>query len=186
MDAAVKWEAVTACNKEYDGLFFYAVKTTGIFCRPSCPSKPPKRSNVLFFTNPVDAEADGFRPCKRCRPDQQEDYQLSAGLVEETKQFLQENYHKQLSIHEIASHVSVSPFHFGRVFKAHTSETPHAFVERLRIEQAIHLIRHTDLTNTEICYEAGFQNPASFYKAFKRHTSQTPKQFRKEHADVLR
>ncbi|WP_431802303.1 bifunctional transcriptional activator/DNA repair enzyme AdaA [Halobacillus andaensis] len=185
MDAAVKWEAVMACDKEYDGVFYYAVKTTGIFCRPSCPSKPPKRKNVLFFNDPAEAEADGFRPCKRCRPDQQKGDQLNARLVENTKQFLQENYWKPLSIREIAIHVHVSPFHLGRVFKAHTSATPHAYVERLRIEQAKHFLRHTSHTNTYICYHVGFQNAASFYQAFKRHTSQTPKQYRKEHNHVL-
>ncbi|HSN58860.1 MAG TPA: Ada metal-binding domain-containing protein, partial [Clostridiaceae bacterium] len=64
-----KWQALTQCRSEYDGVFFYGVRTTGIFCKPSCKSREPKRENVEFFDNAQDAVSSGFRPCKRCRPD---------------------------------------------------------------------------------------------------------------------
>ena len=65
-----KWQALISCDKDYDGLYFYGVKTTGIFCRPSCKSRMPIRDNVIFFHNSRKAIEMGFRPCKRCRPDQ--------------------------------------------------------------------------------------------------------------------
>ena len=64
-----KWQAVENCDKSYDDIFIYGVKTTGIFCRPSCRSKTPVRTNIVFFTNPTNAIEAGFRPCKKCRPD---------------------------------------------------------------------------------------------------------------------
>jgi AraC family transcriptional regulator of adaptative response / methylphosphotriester-DNA alkyltransferase methyltransferase len=67
-----KWQAVIECDKSYDGLFFYGVVTTGVFCRPSCRSKSPLRNNVLFFNGLDDAVKAGFRPCKKCRPDNDE------------------------------------------------------------------------------------------------------------------
>ncbi|MFG6146861.1 bifunctional transcriptional activator/DNA repair enzyme AdaA [Halobacillus sp. B23F22_1] len=184
MDASTKWEAAVSCNRDYDGLFFYAVQTTGIYCRPSCPSKTPKRNHVLFFNNPTEAAAQGFRPCKRCRPDENDTPEVE--LVHRTKQFLQNHYKRQLSIHDIAEAVNVSPYHLGRVFKSAVSQTPHGYVEQLRIEQAKEYLQQGICSNTDIGYASGFQNPSSFYSAFKRHTGKTPNQYKKEAADVLR
>jgi AraC family transcriptional regulator of adaptative response / methylphosphotriester-DNA alkyltransferase methyltransferase len=69
LSADTMWDATVSCDKEYDGAFFYAVKTTGIFCRPSCKSRVPNKDNVSFFLNASEAQKAGYRPCKRCRPD---------------------------------------------------------------------------------------------------------------------
>lgn len=171
------WEKVIACDRRYDGLFYTAVKTTKIYCRPSCRSRKPKKSNVEFYSTMAEAETKGFRACKRCRPET--DYTPDEELVHNVMAYLTARYKESISLQDIAVHVGLSPSYLERVFKQETAETPHACLERIRIDKAAHLLTHTRLSNLDVCFEAGFQSPSNFYKIFRKRKAHSPSEFRK-------
>ncbi|MFD1032615.1 bifunctional transcriptional activator/DNA repair enzyme AdaA [Metaplanococcus flavidus] len=171
------WKKIMACDRNYDGLFYTAVKTTKIYCRPSCRSRKPKKVNVEFYTTIQEAESHGFRACKRCRPETE--HSPNGEVVQGVVSFLTANYQRKLNLEDMARHVGLSPSHLDRMFKEETSETPRSFLEKIRVDKAAHLLKHTDNTNLEICYEAGFQSTSHFYKAFRRSKNLSPSEYRK-------
>lgn len=177
------WNATVQCDSTYDGIFFYAVKTTGIFCRPSCKSKVPNGENVSFFKNADEAQRAGYRPCKRCRPDLiLNNYDPLESVLEDTMRLIKNNYAHNMSLHEIASRVGVSRFHLTRVFKERTGCTPRVYLEKVRVKKAKELLLTTVFNSTEIGYQVGYQSISSFYNAFKRNTGFSPSQFRAYHS----
>jgi len=163
----------------YDGVFFYAVKTTGIFCRPSCRSRNPNIENITFFQTAEDAKVAGFRPCKRCQPDTIH-FDPKMELINDTKAYIQAHYKEKLTLQQLAQSIGISPFYLGRLFKEQTSGTPRSYLENIRVRKAAHLLKTTDLPIIDICYEVGFQSASSFYHAFQKQTKHTPQQYRKE------
>src|SRR5699024_9504338 len=102
----ILWEAAISCDARYDGIFFYAVKTTGIFCRPSCKSRIPNKKNVSFFMNVAEAQDAGYRPCKRCRPDlESKTYDPIQPVLDDTIQIIENHYDEKLLLDELASMV---------------------------------------------------------------------------------
>lgn len=172
------WEKIMACDSKYDGLFFTAVKTTKIYCRPSCKSRKPKKINVEFYNDMNAAQEAGYRPCKRCQPEIEES--PSAKIVKNVITFLVNHYNQNLKLKDISDQVGVSPYYLERLFKQETSETPRTYLEKIRIDKAAHLLKSTGLTNLEICYEVGFQSTSNFYKAFRNLKNCSPSQYRKE------
>ncbi|MBT2217902.1 helix-turn-helix domain-containing protein [Virgibacillus dakarensis] len=182
---AIMWDATVACNPEYDGKFFYAIKTTGVFCRPSCRSKTPKYNNVSFFSNAVEAQKAGYRPCKRCRPDLKLiNYDPIKSIIEDTKEMIKNNFWKNIHLNDMAAEVGVSCFHLNRIFRKRTGYTPRMYLEKVRIRKAKELLLTTGLNNTEIGYQVGYQSISSFYNAFKRSTGLTPSQFQTKHLET--
>ncbi|MEH7379980.1 bifunctional transcriptional activator/DNA repair enzyme AdaA [Bacillus sp. JJ1533] len=178
----IMWQATVSCDQAYDGIFFYAVKTTGIFCRPSCKSKVPNRENVSFFLNANEAQSAGYRPCKRCQPDLNiKTYDPFESLLEDTKRLIKNNYAQNMTLHEISSRVGVSRFHLNRIFKERTGYTPRIYLEKIRVNEAKELLLTTNLNSTEVGYQIGYQSVSSFYNAFKRNTGLSPSQFRACH-----
>jgi len=176
------WQATVSCDPAYDGIFFYAVKTTGIFCRPSCKSKVPNCENVSFFPNENEAQNAGYRPCKRCRPDLNiKAYDPFESLLEDTKRLIKNNYVQNMPLHEIASRVGVSRFHLNRIFKERTGYTPRTYLEKIRVNEARRLLLTTNLNSTEVGYQTGYQSVSAFYNAFKRNTGFSPIQYRAYH-----
>ncbi|SDJ79017.1 bifunctional transcriptional activator/DNA repair enzyme AdaA [Sediminibacillus albus] len=176
------WQATISCDSAYDGMFFYAVRTTGIFCRPSCKSKVPNCENVSFFPNATEAHDAGYRPCKRCRPDLNiKTYDPLESLVEDTKRLIKNNYVQNMPLHELASRVGVSRFHLNRIFKERTGYTPRIYLEMIRVNEAKELLLTTNLNSTEVGFQTGYQSVSSFYNAFKRNTGLSPSQFRSCH-----
>ncbi|MCA1037253.1 helix-turn-helix domain-containing protein [Bacillus infantis] len=171
------WEKILACDRKYDGLFFTAVKTTKIYCRPSCRSRKPKKINVEFYFSKAEAEQNGYRACKRCQPEVEHSPQV--GLVRKVVAFLINHYGEKVTLQDIAEDAGVSAFYLERLFKEETSETPREYLEKVRVDKAAHLLAHSRLTNLEICLEAGFQSPSSFYKSFRRLNGCTPSEYRK-------
>ncbi|MGP4079981.1 bifunctional transcriptional activator/DNA repair enzyme AdaA [Pseudalkalibacillus sp. R45] len=179
LTAEKMWEATINCDANYDGSFFYAVKTTGIFCRPSCKSKSPKSENIVFFENANDALSGGFRPCKRCRPNlQSEDYDSQKEIVEKAVNIIHQYYDEKIQLKDLAYKVGVSPFYLNRIFRTKTGITPHMYIEKIRIHKSMTLLSTTSLTSTEIAYKIGYDSLSSFYKAFKRVTNSSPKEYR--------
>ncbi|MFJ7647831.1 bifunctional transcriptional activator/DNA repair enzyme AdaA [Lysinibacillus sp. NPDC097279] len=170
------WEKIIACDRTYDGLFFTAVKTTKIYCRPSCRSRKPKKINVAFYDDRTKVEQAGFRACKRCQPEVE--HSPHAQLIKVVTSFLMTEYKQTLTLQQIANHVGISPFHLERLFKQATAETPRTYLEKIRIDKAAHLLKSTNLTILEICFETGFLSSSNFYKVFRRQKSCSPTEYR--------
>lgn len=166
-----------ACDRSYDGLFYTAVKTTGIYCRPSCRSRKPKKINVEFYSSQQEAINHGYRAYKRCQPDA--GLSPNTEVVREVALFLAAHYRKPLRLAEIADHAGLTPSYLDRLFKQETGDTPLAYLKKIRVDKAAHLIEYSGLSNLDICYEAGFQSPSNFYKAFKTIKQLSPGDYRK-------
>ncbi|WP_026677495.1 bifunctional transcriptional activator/DNA repair enzyme AdaA [Fictibacillus gelatini] len=172
------WDIIIACDRAYDGLFFTAVKTTKIYCRPSCRSRKPKKVNVEFYGDLQEVENAGYRACKRCQPEVGHSPQVE--LVKRITAFIVQHYKEKLVLQDMADHVGISPFYLERMFKQETSQTPREYLEKIRVDKAAHLLKNTELTNLEICYEVGFQSPSNFYKVFRRLKKCSPGEYRSE------
>ncbi|MFE3576216.1 bifunctional transcriptional activator/DNA repair enzyme AdaA [Lysinibacillus sp. NPDC059133] len=170
------WEKIMACDQTYDGLFFTAVKTTKIYCRPSCKSRKPKKINVEFYDDIQIVESAGYRACKRCQPE----VELSphTQLIKKVTAYLINEYKQRLTLQDIANYVGISPFHLERLFKQETGETPRAYLEKIRIDKAVYFLKNTSYTNLEVCYEAGFHSPSNFYKVFRNLKYCSPSEYR--------
>src|SRR5437016_8015115 len=149
-----RWDAVRQRDHAADGAFFYSVRTTGVFCRPSCAARLPRRENVAFHKTCADAERAGFRPCKRCRPNEPTLAETHAAAVARACRLIEEA-EEAPSLDALAQSASMSRFHFHRVFKAVTGVTPKADApghrgNRVREELA------ASNTVTEAIYGAGF------------------------------
>lgn len=176
-----KWKAVIGCDKDYDGLFYYGVKTTGIFCRPSCKAKPPLKRNTIFLSSVEDAVSAGFRPCKKCRPDLGGySYEPNKELIKETKKMLNLNYNNQLDFKRVSKEFGVSSSHLIRLFREYCGLTPNAYIMQMRINNSLKLLEKTNIGILEVAYEVGFKSLSSFYKRFKEQVGCTPKEYRKK------
>ncbi len=122
-------------------------------------------------------EKAGFRACKRCQP--HIDHSPYIRLVQTVVTFLVNHYKERLVLQNIADYAGASPFYLDRIFKQETSETPRTYLEKIRVDKAAYLLKSTDCTNLEICYETGFQSPSNFYKAFRCLKQCSPSEYRK-------
>ncbi len=165
-----------ACDAKYDGLFFTAVKTTKIYCRPSCRSRKPKQINVEFYHSIAEVEQAGFRACKRCQPQVEVSPQMQ--LVRDVIIFLVRQYNQKVELKDIADHVGVSSYYLERLFKKETSETPRSYLEKIRVDKAAFLLTSTKLTNLEVSLDVGFHSPSNFYKVFRRLKNCSPSEYR--------
>lgn len=139
-----EWKAIIENNPSYDDQFRYAVKTTKIFCRPSCPSRPPKRENITGYYDFTEPEKDGFRPCKRCQPNGKPvDDTL---WVEEIDTILQEQYAENLTLKELAYLAHGSESHLRHVFKKVTQKTPSQRLLDIRLTAAKKALLPSDKT----------------------------------------
>lgn len=177
------WEKIINCDRKYDGIFFTAVKTTKIYCRPSCRSRKPKKKNVEFYYDRNEVEKAGYRPCKRCQPEVEHSPHIE--LVRNIITFLVNHYKQNLILKDIAAHVGLSPFYLERLFKKETAETPRTYLEKIRIDKAAYLLRNSAMTNVEICYEVGFQSSSNFYKVFRSIKNCSPSEYRKGYQHEL-
>jgi len=154
-----RWAAVLARDTRCDGAFVFAVRTTGIYCRPGCPARRPKRENVVFFESAHAAEVAGFRACLRCYPDRPvtapEAIAQACQLIEASE--------TPPSLDRLAQAAGLSRFHFHRVFKSELGMTPKQYADAVRQERARKTLAGGGSV-TDAIYEAGYQNPARFYQ----------------------
>ena len=156
-----RWEAVRTRNRQADGRFLYGVVTTGVYCRPVCASRLPKRDNVRFFDTHEDAERAGFRPCKRCAPDAPAAQDAQHAAVIRACQLLREA-EELPTLAELAHVAGFSPAHFQRVFKKIVGITPKQYA----VEQRLQRVRDnlpSSASVTEAIYDAGFASNSRFY-----------------------
>lgn len=173
---SAKWRAVEQKEPQADGQFWFAVKTTGIFCRPSCPSRTPLRENVRFFSTPAAAEAAGFRPCKRCSPTGPTLTELHAAAVTKACRLI-DAAERTPALSDLARHAGISLHHFHRIFKAHTGLTPRQYAaaqrqKRLRVE----LDGAPSVTSA--IYAAGYSSSSRFYSEAPQTLGMSPTAFR--------
>jgi AraC family transcriptional regulator, regulatory protein of adaptative response / methylated-DNA-[protein]-cysteine methyltransferase len=171
-----RWDAVVHRDRTADGLFYYSVRTTGVYCRPSCGARLPRRENVTFHASCEDAEQSGFRPCKRCRPDQPAREDQHAAAVAKACRLI-EAADEVPSLDELAAAVGMSNFHFHRVFKSITGVTPKAYATAQRAQRV-----RTELSRggsvTQAIYNAGFNSNGRFYAASSDVLGMKPGTFR--------
>lgn len=165
-----RWQAVLDRAPAADGVFFYAVTTTGIYCRPVCPSRRPRRANAVFFDSAVQAAAAGFRACQRCRPDAPTDARVDA--VARACRLL-EAAEDEPSLAELAAAADLSPWHFQKVFRTVTGLTPKGYATALRVRRLRDALSAGQPV-TEAVYEAGFGAPSRAYARAGAGLGMTP------------
>ena len=171
-----KWTAVAARDKSHDGAFYYSVKTTGVYCRPSCPARLAKRSNVRFHATWSNAEQAGFRACKRCKPKGPSLEQQQAALISQACRGI-ESAQDVPSLAALAKAAGLSPFHFHRIFTAVVGVTPNAYAVAQRGKRVRGHLK-TSRTVTQAIYDSGFNSSGRFYAASGQLLGMTPQAYR--------
>lgn len=172
-----RWQPVCARDARADGSFVYAVRTTGVYCRPSCPSRRARPENVRFFASPDAAEAAGFRPCRRCNPRGASTAEANAALVIAACRLI-ETAETPPSLDALAEAAGLSRFHFHRRFKAVTGLTPRAYGHARRAGRLQDALRD-EASVTGAIYAAGFNASSRFYEGGGDMLGMTPSAFRK-------
>jgi len=176
LDNDACWSAVERRDRAADGTFVYSVRTTGVYCRPSCAARLPRRENVAFHQTCTDAERAGFRPCKRCRPNASTLAEVHAGAVARACRLIEEA-EEAPSLEALARAAGMSRFYFHRVFKAVTGVTPKAYAAGHRGKRVREELSSGESV-TEAIYGAGFNSNGRFYAAAPGLLGMTPTQFR--------
>ncbi len=174
------WQAVKARSRTADGQFVFAVTTTGIYCRPSCPARRPRRQNARFFASPVEAEAVGFRACKRCHPASASDRDPHTARITAIARACRtiENAEARANLADLARAAGMSPSHFHRTFKATVGLTPADYAEAV-CTQAMRDGLKAAPTVTAAFYDAGYNSGNRFYAAAEGILGMKPQTFRK-------
>lgn len=177
-----RWAAVVARDPAADGRFVYSVRSTGVYCRPSCASRRPRPDNVEFHVDATDAELAGFRPCKRCRPDRASLQEQRAALVAGLCRFI-ENAEQMPSLQALAEHAGLSAWHLHRLFKAVTGVTPRAYAAARRAAQVRAELKRC-ATVTDAIYSAGYNSSGRFYEQSRQTLGMAPATYRRGGADT--
>ncbi|MBA3947816.1 MAG: bifunctional DNA-binding transcriptional regulator/O6-methylguanine-DNA methyltransferase Ada [Herpetosiphonaceae bacterium] len=172
-----RWHAVLAHDQEADGRFVYAVRSTGIFCRPSCASRRPQREQVLFFEQPALAEAQGFRACRRCHPSSPLPPEPQLAFVEQACSYINEHLDAPLTLATLGAVVGLSPHHLQRTFKRVMGITPRQYAAAQRLRAVKQHIKQ-EPTVTAALYEAGYGSSSRLYEQVHDRFGMTPRTYR--------
>lgn len=172
----LRWAAVTKRDRAADGQFFYSVRTTGVYCRPSCAARLARRDNVTFHATTADAERAGFRPCKRCKPDQPSLVEQYAAKVAEACRLI-ENSDEAPKLDALAQAAALSRYHFHRIFKAITGVTPKTYAAAHRGERVREQLMSSHSV-TQAIYDGGFNSNGRFYAQSTQLLGMSPTDFR--------
>ncbi len=180
LDDEKRWQAVLERDKGMDGKFVLAVTSTGIYCRPSCPARKPKRENVLFFDGPEEAEAAGFRACLRCNPKGIEEPVAGAEIAERASRYIEANLDGEgdLTLSGIGAHVGVSPYHLQRVFRRVMGVSPRQYAAALRLERLKSGLKNGENV-TNAMYDAGYASSSRLYERARTGMGMTPGSYRR-------
>ncbi|MDQ2879102.1 MAG: methylated-DNA--[protein]-cysteine S-methyltransferase, partial [Pseudomonadota bacterium] len=169
IDPDTAWAAFDRRDRGYDGRFVGAVSTTGIYCKPSCPARHPKREHVAFYRDGAEARAAGFRACLRCKPDEVGRDRIAVARAVA----LLEAAEELVGLEELAARVGYAPHHFHRLFKRATGVTPAAYARGLKAQRAARTLSE-ETSVTQAIYEAGYSAPSRFYEGGARRLGMTP------------
>jgi AraC family transcriptional regulator of adaptative response/methylated-DNA-[protein]-cysteine methyltransferase len=175
------WDAVAARDRSMDGVFYYAVLSTGIYCRPSCPSKRPRRENVVFFRARAAAEHAGFRACKRCKPEAAGVADPNAQLVERVCRYIETHPDEPVTLEALSRALGISPFHLQRTFKARTGISPRAYADSRRLDSLKAGLREGHSV-TRSLYDAGYGSSSRLYERASSQLGMTPSRYRQQGA----
>jgi AraC family transcriptional regulator, regulatory protein of adaptative response / methylated-DNA-[protein]-cysteine methyltransferase len=171
-----RWAAIVARDVNADGTFYYAVKTTGVYCRPSCAARLARPENVRYYESGAEAENAGFRPCKRCKPNQTSVAVQNAANIARACRLIEQS-RKAPSLAQLAKFVGMSKYHFHRVFKSVTGLTPKDYAAahwNTRLRTSL----KKSATVTDAIYATGFNSSSRFYERADNALGMTPSQFR--------
>lgn len=171
-----RWTAVVGRDPAADGAFVYAVRTTGIYCRPTCPARRPLRTHVEFHSSAAAAARAGFRPCQRCRPDAPSPIEQRTALIARLCRHI-ESAPSALSLDALAQHAGMSPSHLHRLFKSIVGVTPKAYASAHRAQQ-LRASLGTAPSVTIAIHEAGYGSHSAFYADVPRTLGMTPSRYR--------
>ena len=180
------WQAALARDGQFDGVFVLGVSSTGIYCRPSCPSRKPNRENVVFFPVPELAERMGFRACLRCRPNQHISDDPQVEMVRRICRYIGESPNGSPTLEELGANVNVSPSHLQRVFKRIMSITPRQYADAQRLSDLKTRLRE-GWSVTDAMYEAGYGSSSRLYEKASAQLGMTPSAYRRrgQHSQIV-
>jgi AraC family transcriptional regulator, regulatory protein of adaptative response / methylated-DNA-[protein]-cysteine methyltransferase len=172
-----RWQAVLARDANQDGLFVFAVSSTGVYCRPSCPSRRPRRENVTFFSEPDQAERAGYRACLRCRP-RATGANHRMELVKAVCRYIEQHLDEPVTLGRLGKEFQQSPFHLQRIFKSVLGISPRAYADSCRVTQ---LKRNLQAGHnvTRAMYEAGYSSSSRLYERTASQLGMTPDRYRR-------
>jgi len=177
------WQAVIERDKEANGRFVYGVRSTGIYCKPSCPSRKPRREQVVFFTEPATAEQAGFRACRRCQPqDGAQDAQVE--LVQRACRYIEQHLDEKVSLEQLGAELGLSQDYAQRLFKRVMGISPRQYAEAQRLERIKSQLKEgTSVTQT--LYEVGYSSSSRLYERAPGQLGMTPTAYKRGGAGML-
>ena len=187
VDAKIYQQARISRDARFDGRFFVAVKTTGIYCRPICPAKTPKEENIEYFIHAHLAAKAGYRPCLRCRPDSAPGSPVWKGVdttLQRAKRLIDEGALEQSSLVELSTRLGISDRYLRQLFEKHLGVSPKSYSLFRQCEFAKNLLHQTSLPITEIAFASGFNSIRRFNDCFKKQLSMNPSQIRHTQSSV--
>src|SRR4051812_35616396 len=182
LEPSVCYRAVLARDARYDGRFFTCVKTTGIYCRPVCPARPPKPENCRFVPTAAAAQAAGFRPCLRCRPESSPDldaWRGTSATVSRALKLIEGGALDAADIGELADRLEIGQRHLRRLFLRHLGAAPVTVAQPRRVLLARQLIPQTDLPMIQVALASGFGSVRRFNETFQRLYHRPPSELRR-------
>ena len=172
-----RWQAVVGRDSSQDGAFVFAVATTGVFCRPSCPARHPRRNNVSFYDRALDAEHAGYRACLRCRP-KAVDGNPQAALVRAVCRYIEQHIEDRLTLGLLAREFRRSPFHLQRMFKGVLGISPKAYIDACRLQNVKNNLQAGHSVTTSL-YAAGYGSSSRLYERTASQLGMTPEKYRR-------
>lgn len=172
-----RWQAVVMRDASLDGRFVFAVSSTGIFCRPSCPARRPRRENVQFFQHALEAEKAGYRACLRCRPKAVDGNPQSA-LVRAICRHIEQHTEERLTLAELSKQFRLSSFHLQRTFKSVLGVSPKAYIDACRLRQVKQNLQAGHSVTTAL-YAAGYGSSSRLYERTATQLGMTPEKYRR-------
>jgi AraC family transcriptional regulator of adaptative response/methylated-DNA-[protein]-cysteine methyltransferase len=171
------WDAVVARDPAHDGKFYFGVSSTGVYCRPSCAAKRPRRENVTFFRRPEEAESAGYRACLRCKPKAiGENPQIAT--VKRICRYIEQHLDEPVTLEHLAEVFGQSPFHLQRTFKKALGITPKAYADSCRMGLLKQNLR-AGRSVTHALYDAGYSSSSRLYERTASHLGMTPDKYRR-------
>jgi len=171
------WQAVLNRDSRADGAFVFAVRSTGVYCNPSCPARHPRREQVIFFPQPEAAEQAGFRACRRCRPQETTVYELQVEMAQHACRYIEAHSDGPITLIDLSKELSVSPYHLQRVFKRIVGITPRQYAQACRLGQLKTRLKDGESV-TAALYNAGYGSSSRLYERAPEQLGMTPAIYR--------